>query len=557
MNHRNAISYARFSSGSQAKGSSIVRQRDAFKAWLERNPQFVPSAYSRMDEGVSGYTSANLGEGKGLHSIIQLIQEKKIVAGDALVVEAIDRLGRADFLTMVDVIGRILTAGVSIITLEDEQEYTEASVNTGAVFNLVVKIQAAHEYSNRLGIRVSAAYDRKRADARQGKTVKVSRPFWLKSGGAIDSEAGAIVRLAIEMYLNGKGTRHIAKHISPMHERLKNLNPSTLKRWFSSRALIGEWKNKGDAIGKVFERLLEDSEFYKLQAELKRRAKTQGPADKYILSGMVFCERCGAKFQTRRQYPKPTLAAPLGSQEYKDKPVILYSNCKAYLQKGSCNNSATWPYEVLEFIYRRAASGALSDVAEGIAMDSRSDELDALVASIALAEEYSETQENLYQASKKPKYLDEVAKSRKEIEELQAKADQLRLSISRQVAMDAVDVVQTFEENENFNVSHAQQVQSALDELSARPADEIANILKRYLRIKIDGKKAYSPYDQQSYLLIRRSQKHACYFLESSHPDDTVEDRTAEPIYMYHAVTKGARSIQSARSLAELEEKLA
>jgi len=557
MNHRNAISYARFSSGSQAKGSSIVRQREVFKKWLDRNPQFVASEYSRMDEGVSGYTSANLGEGKGLHSILQLIQEKRIVAGDALVVEAIDRLGRADFLTMVDVIGQILTAGVSIITLEDEREYTKSSVNTSEVVNLAVKIQSAHEFSTRLGTRITAAYEKKRVDARQGKPVKVSRPFWLKSGGELDREAAEIVKVAIDLYLNGKGTRYIAKHISPMHDRLKDLNPTTLKRWFSSRALIGEWSNKGDPIERVFERLLDDSKFYELQAELKRRTTTPGPADKYILSGMVFCKRCGAKFQTRRQKPKPTLSAPIGSEEYISKPTILYSNCKAYLQKDSCDNSTTWPYSVLEFIYKRAASEAMGDVAEGIALDSRSEELDALVASIAIAEERSETQEKLYETTQKQKYLDEISRIRLGIKEMHVKAEQLRLSISHQSTMDAVGVVQTFDARENLNLSHNQQVQIALDELSARPADDVANILKRYIKITIDGKIAYSPYDQISYRLIKRSQKHACYFLESSRPDDTIEDQTAPPLLMYYAVAKGGRSIQSARSFEELEEILA
>ncbi len=508
---------------------------------------YVESTLSQVDQGVSGYTSENLEEGRGLNVILDYVEKGAIAPGDAIVVEAIDRLGRSDFVTMLGVVIKLLQAGVSIVTLEDNKVYNEQSVNTPDAYTLVAKIQAAHEYSKRLGMRVSAAYEAKRVKARKGEDIRISVPFWLKSGGTVEPEAGDIVKHAIEMYLAGKGTRHIAKNLRGLHPSLVNLNPSTLKRWFSNKALIGTWKNKGDPIDNVFQSLIDEPTFASLQHELKRRTRTPSPAEKYILSGMVWCEECGTRFQTRRQKPKPTISAPLGSPAYLKKPPILYLNCRNYLQKAACDNSTTWPYEVLYFIYRRVAIDALVDVAVGLALDVRAKDLQALIVKKEDLVSLQESSEQLYTATRKQKHLDDVKAHQQKIDAIELEIKRLTESLEKQATLDAEEVEDSMPQFDNQMELQRERVQDEIEKLTKKPEDELAHLLKRYIKISIKRKQASTAYDEFAYELLSRSQKHACYLISSESPDTSMR---------FHAIGKGGNEIATADSLEKLKQKL-
>nr|WP_057202693.1 recombinase family protein [Acidovorax sp. Root217] len=541
-----AVSYIRFSSGSQAKGSSVERQKEAFDLWLGQHTQYIESTLSRTDKGVSGYTRANLEKGRGLHDLLMCIEAGQIKSGDAVVVEAIDRLGRSDFFSMLAVLQQLLVAGVSVVTLEDRKTYTHESVNNADVYMLVAKIQAAHDYSKRLGTRISAAYERKRKDARAGKDIRLHTPFWLNTDGTWRDDPAVIVRGAIAMYLGGKGTREIARKLSGMHAELSELHPRTIKRWFSSKALIGEWENKGDPIAGVFDPLIDESTYLELQVELKRRATKPAPADKYLMSGMVWCAECGGRFQIRRQKPKPTINAPLGSEEYAKKPVILYANCKTYLQKGTCKNKSTWPYEALEFIYRQVAVEALYDIAMGIAEDTRSKDLESYTASIGVLRIKHERASSLYMASGEKAHLDLVIDYRSKIEEFENKAELLRASLLSQSKQDASIAADAYQSRQRGGPIQ-EQLKATVDELTSRPAYEIAFLLKRYIEIKIKGKEALSTYDGFTYTLLRRAQKYLCYFVSCESPDTGM---------VYFAIERGVDNPLSALSIERLFRKL-
>ncbi|MEC8096434.1 MAG: hypothetical protein VX105_04280, partial [Cyanobacteriota bacterium] len=64
----------------------------------------------------------------------------------------------------------MLRAGVTIHTLEDGQEYTEAAVNSdiGRVIQLIAKVHAAHEYSKKLSRRIQQSWDQAIGDLEAG-----------------------------------------------------------------------------------------------------------------------------------------------------------------------------------------------------------------------------------------------------------------------------------------------------------------------------------------------------------------------------------------------------
>lgn len=349
----NAISYIRFSSGRQGKGSSTERQEDLVNEWMSKHPDYKLSTLSAKDLGRSAFSGEHLKYGLG--DIVRAIEERKIEKGDVLLVEALDRLGRLQPMEMFDLINKVVGHGVKIITLQDQAEYSTEDLNSpsGTIFLLVGKIQQAHDYSKNLSARISAAYDLKRQKARDGEKIKLATPCWLNSDGTLKQAEADAVRACIDLYLRGRGTRRVLLELREIHPSLRNVHPSTVKRWFKSRALIGEWENKGDVIEGVFTPLIDDSTFYDLQRQLSSRTKVMSPEKKYKLSGLVECAVCGSKYYYRRK-------------KHRDH-IIIYANCSTYLKRGLpfCSNNRTWPYEVLTFVFQETHSHWVNRIAAG------------------------------------------------------------------------------------------------------------------------------------------------------------------------------------------------
>lgn len=362
-----AISYIRFSSAIQGDGSSTARQEARIGEWLGANPDYELSNLSAKDLGRSAYDGEHLKHGLG--EIIRAIKEKRIVRHDVILVEAFDRLGRLPPTKMITLIQEIIVEGVKIITLEDQQVYSEERLNSdsSALYILIGKVQQAHDYSKRLGKLVAGSYEKRRIDARNGVKIKIASPFWLNSDGSIKIEHGNAVRECVELYLKGKGTRRVLLELYGKHPVLEKVHPSTLKRWFSNKALIGEWSNKGDPIKDVFDSLIDENTFYALQRQLQYKSIKKSPEVKHFLGGLVVCSKCGGNFHYRRK-------------EYNGY-VIKYGNCSRYLKRGPvhCDNNKTWPYEVLYYIFNRTYRNCLLNIKAGSMMSAAKKELQIYV----------------------------------------------------------------------------------------------------------------------------------------------------------------------------------
>jgi DNA invertase Pin-like site-specific DNA recombinase len=362
----NVYTYCRFSSGSQSKGSSIERQIQIAADWHKKHPEYELSDLRFIDKAKSGYSGENLKYELG--NILDAIESQQIRAADAILVEALDRMGRQDAFTMLGgTLKNIIEADVVIFTAEDDQEYSKITLqqNPSLLWLLVGKVQQAHEYSQRLSRRVRAGYKRMRDNAKEGKPITRQTPFWLtKEGQEIPDRAEAI-SACIDLYLRGYGTRKILQTLEPKYPELKEVHPTTLTRWFKNRALVGDWaiyreeddnKNRqqppSEVIKDVYPALIDRATFYDLQTQLKYRSKQMSKAVSYELSGLCVCGECNAAFYYRRK-------------EHKGH-TIIYSNCSTYLKRGPshCTNNKTWPYEVLRYIHDSTNDFHLSAASE-------------------------------------------------------------------------------------------------------------------------------------------------------------------------------------------------
>lgn len=353
-----AYSYIRFSSAKQAHGASLERQQSMVATWLTHHPDYKLSSASFEDLGVSGFSGKHLDNGLG--KLLAAIEDGAIQAGDCILVEAIDRVGRLEPLEMLPLISQIVKAGVSITTLDDGITYTKESANSNHLFMLVAKIQQAHQYSDTLSRRVKDAYTRKRAKAKAGGGVTRRTPVWLDKDGALIPELVPLIKQAFEDYASGIGERRILTRLRDKHPLLTTINPSTIKRWFNNKVAIGTWSNshlrdkdgklpahipEADDIPNVYPQAITEELFYRVQARLKARYKPKSASSLYLLSGLVVCGACGSNFGVINTKVSP--------------PAMVCMNRHRLGVNVGCSNSKSIPYQVLEFIRFSTSNDAL------------------------------------------------------------------------------------------------------------------------------------------------------------------------------------------------------
>src|SRR5580765_2642409 len=134
-----AYSYIRFSTPEQAKGDSLERQLGRSREWASRHR--VRLDESLIDRGVSAFKSRNAAMGH-LKGFLDLIREGRIARGSYLLIESLDRLSRDEIWPALSLIGEILTAVVTIVTLSresGEREYTLRDMNRpDGIFGIIL-----------------------------------------------------------------------------------------------------------------------------------------------------------------------------------------------------------------------------------------------------------------------------------------------------------------------------------------------------------------------------------------------------------------------------------
>ena len=477
-----AIPYQRFSSLTQSKGSSLERQQAIIESWFKANPDIERSNLNPIDKAKSAYKGDHLKHGFGL--ILESINSKVITEGDFILVESIDRVGRLEPLEMISIITKIVEAGVSIVTLEDNNVYSKATLNSAMseLFVLVGKIQQAHQYSKNLSRRISASYESKRRIARQGGDIKISTPFWLNSSGKLIPDRADAIKDCINLYLKGRGSRAILIELGDKYPDLAEVHPTTLKRWFTNKALIGDWHNKGEVIKSVFEPLIGVDKFYELRDAVNSRYRRMSPSTTYITSGILICARCNKSYRYRTQKHKGN--------------SIIYTNCSLYLKRGTCTNNKSFPYPVVLEIFNMVYEKALEDFIESEVTDSKSKQLKPLNAEL---EEINTAIESLLNV------LDTVPNQQNAIGKIATHEER------RQELLAKVDSIE--ESQSQWGYLEQARANNILEHLYEDPVQLRQVLLDQVgFKIKADGLTLRTDYSVSK--VVKRSTKYNCYLVE-------------------------------------------
>jgi DNA invertase Pin-like site-specific DNA recombinase len=320
-----AISYRRVSSGRQLLGEGLGRQDDAALQYCEQKGDQLDEAF--VDAGMSAYRGKNAAVGR-LGRIMELAEAGTWKPGTKLLVEHFDRLSRDKLTDARQRAERILKAGLTIVTLADNQEYTWDRINNdlGAIMLMTVMMFKSHEESQLKGRRVADTKRKRREAARRGE-VKLTRqcPHWLRAIGEGKSfkfipkdKAVIAIRRMCEEAISGMGKRLITTRLNnekiPPPKGNNGWHHSTVGALLRDRRLIGEFQpmmvteggkrnRNGDPIPGYYPAIIDKGLFGRVQAAIRDRRYEEGKKGSggrkgwgypNLFLGLGRCVECGA-----------------------------------------------------------------------------------------------------------------------------------------------------------------------------------------------------------------------------------------------------------------------
>jgi DNA invertase Pin-like site-specific DNA recombinase len=274
--------------------------------------------YTFLDKGKSAFSGRHLDDEGQLRRFLDLVENGTIERGSYLLVESLDRLSREAVITALGAFLALLNKGIRIVTLSDNQTYTDESSDMQIIIS-IMHMSRAHNESSIKGQRVSAAWDQKKSLARsERKPLGKACPYWLELKDdqyqPIPERVGA-VRLIFDLAIQGYGQGVIPRLLNErgipvFGSRNRNHSgawgTSSVSKLLGNRALLGEYQpthivggkrvNDGEPVAGFFPVVIEESVFYQAQAVRAERRihKTGKQSERFnVFQGIMKCRTCG------------------------------------------------------------------------------------------------------------------------------------------------------------------------------------------------------------------------------------------------------------------------
>ena len=377
-------SYTRFSTPDQAKGRSRERQIEAARAFVNSKGQEgweLDENLCMHDAGMSAFHGEHTSTTGALGIFLAAVEAGKIPIPSALIVENLDRLSRDTVLKAFRQFTTILEAGITVVTLMDNQVYTKQSIESG-LHQLLISLSVmsrAHEESRTKQLRRADTWQKSRDDAKEGKIVNARCAAWLKVSEdktkfELIPERVAVVQRIYSLYVDGHGFGSICSILNKegvptfsanyKNKKVKNTwGVTSVHRIIKSRTVLGEiqfmktaevvnGKRKhvpaGEPIANYYPQIIDNKTFYKAREinDLKRGAFGKIGKMNNLFSGLVKCGHCGATME-------------YGIRSLKK---IKYLNCRNSKLGRPCHY-ASFRYQDLEDVFlKHCTRWKLSDI---------------------------------------------------------------------------------------------------------------------------------------------------------------------------------------------------
>lgn len=275
--------YSRVSTDYQfEEGYSIDVQEQKLKQWCQLKDI---TDYQMYTDG--GWSGSNI-KRPAIKELIDDIVAHKIAR---VVVYKLDRLSRSQKDTLYLLEDVFLPNGVDFVSLN---ENFDTSTSYGKAMIGILSVFAQLERENI------------RERTRMGMYERVKSGFWM--GGSttpfgydydanqdilVPNEHAADVKAIFDLYLEGYSTTKLSTMfpVSSDHSITMMLDRITY---------LGKIRYKGEVFQGRHEAIIDEDTWNKVQAERKRRSTKNTVSSNYLLTGLLFCGKCGAKMRYQK-----------------------------------------------------------------------------------------------------------------------------------------------------------------------------------------------------------------------------------------------------------------
>jgi DNA invertase Pin-like site-specific DNA recombinase len=291
------------------------------------------------------------------------VEAGDVEQGHVVLLESFDRLNRQVPLDALAPFTSIINAGITIVTLLDQQVFTRASLSADGGIKLLMSLLVmvrAHEESATKSRRVSAAWDKKRRNAANSKLTKTC-PAWLRLKSdrtefEVIEERAEIVRRIFRETAEGIGKATIAARLNaagvPTFRGGNGWHASYIQKLVASDAVLGFYrphvleggrrKPWGEPVPDYFPAIMGLSLAGRARAGVVARrygaSGRKGRTFTNLLTGSAYCGACGATM---------TLVAKSPGEDY--------LGCSGARRQRRCTSRTLFNYHEVE----RQALGAI------------------------------------------------------------------------------------------------------------------------------------------------------------------------------------------------------
>ena len=398
MKRKHAALYIRVSTDAQFEdGFSVDAQKDMLEGYCRSRGW---KDYEFYIDG--GFTGSNIDR----PAMKRLIGDAKAGAVSQVVVYKLDRLSRSQKDTLFLIEDVFNPAGIGFTSLNENMD---TSTPMGRA---MLGIMSAFAQLERETIRERT---------RMGMKERVRTGLWMGGGRPpfgydYDSARGVLVpnadaetvRLIYRLYLDGLSTARIAAITGLKHDK-------QVRDILSRKSNIGLIEYNGVAYRGQHEPIVDEAVFEAAQEQRRRRASTRSVKSDHLLTGLVYCGRCGA----RMRYQK------WGGKGYKLTCYSQQSSKRYLIRDENCDNDKAWADEVEAAVTGDFLDRALADSGKTAAQPEKADDA-ALSGRIREAERRLRRLYALYAAAEDDLLAESIAAQKRLLDALRAEAERER-----------------------------------------------------------------------------------------------------------------------------------
>jgi DNA invertase Pin-like site-specific DNA recombinase len=445
-----AYSYIRYSTLQQQSGASQQRQTEKAAKYALDHGLELDTERNMSDLGVSAFRGKNARTG-ALRRFLDDVEKGYVPKGSYLLIENMDRMSRDDIITSQGLFSLIISSGINVVTLTDQELYTleRFKREPEAMYRITAELIRANRESTRKSQLIGDAKARKKKrlieGSLAGEPYTRQTPAWItwsqeERQYTLIDERAAIVREIFESAdagmgvdriarslnerrvptWNGKGRRKTADHWRNSYIRkvltstapIGTFTPHTTKHDETTRARYDE---PVALVENLFPAAVDAETYWRVNRKLSTKAprgrNARRPA-KSITAGITFCATCG------RAVTRVTKQSTRGH--------YIYLVCsRANMKAEGCDYRAV-RYDAVEKALRHNARTLIKEAPRGKSAAALDKQIYVLQANANEAEHLMFEAAEAYAHERTPALRRVLSDSEKELKDIQKQLRDLR-----------------------------------------------------------------------------------------------------------------------------------